>query len=89
IATTAAFALAAIALLTGFQSLLASRLTIAMLVGFLLLVWLPALFADPHNFGNWSEALETFAITASACLVADYLARCPSPASAPASATPA
>ncbi|MGB8521694.1 MAG: hypothetical protein WCD43_01895, partial [Candidatus Acidiferrales bacterium] len=42
IATTAAFALAAIALLTGFQSLLASRLTIAMLVGFLLLVWLPA-----------------------------------------------
>ena len=74
IATTAAFALAAIALLTGFQSLLASRLTIAMLVGFLLLVWLPALFADPHNFGNWSEAIETFAITASSCLVADYLA---------------
>jgi uncharacterized membrane protein YphA (DoxX/SURF4 family) len=74
IATTLAFALAAIALLTGFLALLASRLTVAMLLGFLLLVWLPALFADPHNFGNWSEALETLAITASACLVADYLA---------------
>jgi uncharacterized membrane protein YphA (DoxX/SURF4 family) len=74
IATTVAFALAAIALLTGFLALLASRLTAAMLLGFLLLVWLPALFADPHNFGNWTEALETLAITASAYLVADYLA---------------
>ncbi len=55
IATTAAFALAAIALLTGLMALLASRLTTAMLVGFGLLVWLPALFADPHSFGNWSE----------------------------------
>jgi uncharacterized membrane protein YphA (DoxX/SURF4 family) len=74
IATTVAFALAAIALLTGFLALLASRLTAAMLLGFLLLVWLPALFADPHNFGNWTEALETLAITASAYLVAAYLA---------------
>jgi uncharacterized membrane protein YphA (DoxX/SURF4 family) len=75
IATTVAFALAAIALLTGFQALLASRLTTAMLLVFLLLVWLPALFADPHNFGNWSEALETLAIAASSWLVADFLAR--------------
>ena len=74
IATTLAFAIAAIALLTGFMALLASRLTVAMLLGFLLLVWLPALFADPHNFGNWSEALETLAITGSAWLVADYFA---------------
>jgi uncharacterized membrane protein YphA (DoxX/SURF4 family) len=74
IATTLAFALAAIALLTGFKALLASRLTVAMLLVFLLLVWLPALFAAPHNFGNWSEALETLGITGSALLVADYLA---------------
>jgi uncharacterized membrane protein YphA (DoxX/SURF4 family) len=74
IATTVAFALAAIALLTGFKPLLASRLTTAMLVVFLLLVWLPALFAAPHDFANWSEALETLAIAASAWLVADYLA---------------
>ena len=87
IATTVAFALAAIALLTGFKALLASRLTTAMLLGFELLVWLPALFADPHNFGNWSEALETLAIAGSAWLVADYLARRRS--RAPSGASPA
>jgi uncharacterized membrane protein YphA (DoxX/SURF4 family) len=85
IATTVAFGLAAIALLTGFMALLASRLTVTMLLGFLLLVWLPALLADPHNFVNWSEALETLAIGGSAWLVADYLAHRRSPASAPAS----
>jgi uncharacterized membrane protein YphA (DoxX/SURF4 family) len=75
IATTAAFALAAVALLTGFMARLASRLTTAMLVGFGLLVWLPALFAAPHSFNNWSEAIETLAIAASAWVVADFLDR--------------
>jgi uncharacterized membrane protein YphA (DoxX/SURF4 family) len=84
IATTVAFALAAIALLTGFMALLASRLTAAMLLGFLLLVWLPALLADPHSFVNWSEGLETLAIAGSALIVADYLARVRSPQPAPA-----
>src|SRR6185437_16884896 len=46
IATTAAFALAAIALLTGLMARLAAALTTAMLVGFGLLVWLPALLAN-------------------------------------------
>ncbi|MHB8485895.1 MAG: hypothetical protein ACYDCM_09210 [Candidatus Acidiferrales bacterium] len=73
IATTAAFALAAVALLTGVMALLASRLNTAMLVGFLLLVWLPALFANPHSFVNCSEGLETLAIAASAWIVADFL----------------
>jgi len=73
IATTAAFALAAIALLTGFMARLASRLTTAMIVGFGLLVWLPALFVNPHSFVNWSEGLETLAIAASAWIVADFL----------------
>jgi uncharacterized membrane protein YphA (DoxX/SURF4 family) len=72
-ATTAAFALAAIALLTGFMARLASRLTTAMLVGFALLVWLPALFADPHSFLNWTESVETLGIAASAWMVADFL----------------
>lgn len=75
IATTAAFALAAIALLTGFTSLLASRLTTAMIVGFGLLVWLPALFANPHSSPNWSESTETLGIAASAWIVADFLGR--------------
>ncbi len=75
IATTAAFAFVAIALLTGVMALLASRLNTAMLVGFLLLVWLPALFANPHSFVNWSEGLETLAIAASSWIVADFLGR--------------
>ena len=75
IATTAAFALAALALLTGFMDRLAARLTTVMLVLFGLLVWVPALVAAPHSFENWSEAIETFAIAASAWVVADFLAR--------------
>jgi uncharacterized membrane protein YphA (DoxX/SURF4 family) len=73
IATTVAFALAAIALLTGLMALLASRLTTAMIVGFLLLTWLPTLFANPHSFSNWSESAETLAIAGSAWIVADFL----------------
>ncbi len=75
IATTAAFGCAAIALLTGLIARLASRLTTAMLVGFGLLVWLPALFADPHSFTNWSESVETLGIAGSAWIVADFLGR--------------
>lgn len=85
IATTAAFALAAIALLTGFMARLASRLTTAMIVGFGLLVWLPALVADPHRFLNWSESTETLAIAASAWIVADFLSHRRSAEPAPAS----
>jgi uncharacterized membrane protein YphA (DoxX/SURF4 family) len=73
-ATTIAFALGALALLTGFMARLASQLTIAMIVGFGLMVWLPALFADPHHFVNWAEGTETLGIAASAWIVADYLA---------------
>jgi uncharacterized membrane protein YphA (DoxX/SURF4 family) len=73
IATTVAFAVAAIALLTGFMARLASRLTTAMIIGFGLLVWLPALFADHHNFLNWAEGTETLGIAASAWMVADFL----------------
>ncbi|HEY5095072.1 MAG TPA: MauE/DoxX family redox-associated membrane protein [Candidatus Eremiobacteraceae bacterium] len=75
VATTVAFALAAIALLTGFKARLASRLNTAMLVVFGLLVWLPALFADPHSFENWSESVETLGIAGSAWIVAEFLSR--------------
>jgi uncharacterized membrane protein YphA (DoxX/SURF4 family) len=85
IATTAAFAVAALALLTGFMARLACRLTTAMIVGFGLLVWLPALFANPHSFVNWSESAETLGIAASAWIVADYLGHRRSAESAPAS----
>jgi hypothetical protein len=56
-----------------------------MIVGFGLLVWLPALFADPHSFLNWAEGTETLAIAASAWVVVDFLSYRRSAESAPAS----
>jgi hypothetical protein len=73
VATTVAFALAAVALLVNRMALLATRLLAAMLVIFGLLVWVPALFSDPNNHGNWSETIETFAIAGVAWILADLL----------------
>lgn len=73
IATTVAFELAAVALLTGIKARLAAQLTAAMLAGFGLLVWVPALFANPHEVQNWTESFETLAITATAWIVVEYL----------------
>jgi hypothetical protein len=73
IATTIAFALAAVALLTGLASLLAARLLTAMFVIFGLLVWVPILVKDPHTHANWSETVETFAIAGVAWILADLL----------------
>jgi uncharacterized membrane protein YphA (DoxX/SURF4 family) len=73
ISTTAALALGAIALLTGWFARLSSVLTAAMLAGFGFLVWVPALVADPRSASNWSEGTETFLIAGAAWIVADYL----------------
>ena len=73
VATTVLFALAGIALLTGFRARLAARLNAAMIVGFGLLVWLPAIVGGPRSFNNWSETVETFGIAATACIVAAFL----------------
>lgn len=75
VATTIAFGLAAIALLSGRSALLAARLLTIMLVGFALLVWLPAVFSKPHSLFNWTEGLQTIAIAAAAWIVADFVAR--------------
>jgi uncharacterized membrane protein YphA (DoxX/SURF4 family) len=73
--TTIAFGLAAIALLTGRSALLASRLLTAMIMGFGLLIWLPApiarTFSDPHI--NWAGNAENLAIAGAAWIVADFL----------------
>ncbi|MGA7202847.1 MAG: hypothetical protein WBX26_13535 [Candidatus Cybelea sp.] len=74
IATTIAFALAAIAILSGRRALLASRLLTAMFVVFGLLVWLPALLASPHSHFNWAESTENLAIAAVAWILGDYCA---------------
>jgi hypothetical protein len=71
IATTVAFGLAAIAMLTGIQARLAAYLNAAMVLGFGVLVWLPVLFVDPHTYSNWSETMETFTIAAIAWMAAE------------------
>ena len=73
VATTIAFAMAAIALLSGRVALLAARLLTAMIVGFGFLVWLPAPFADPHKLINWAGNAENLAIAGSGWIVTDYL----------------
>jgi len=75
VATTIAFGLAGIALVAGYQSLLASRLLTLMLVVFVAAIWIPILIADPKTLRNWGEGLETFAIAGVAWLVADLLGR--------------
>jgi hypothetical protein len=45
-----------------------------MLIGFGLLVWLPAPFADPHKLINWAGNAENLAIAGAAWIVADFLA---------------
>lgn len=73
IATTIAFALAAIALLSGRAALLASRLLTIMIIGFGLLVWLPILFADPHKMFNWAGNAENLAIAGAAWIATDFV----------------
>lgn len=73
VTTTIAFALAAIALLTGRSALLASQLLTAMIVGFGLLIWLPAPFAAPHEQISWFGNAQNLSIAGAAWIVADYL----------------
>jgi hypothetical protein len=75
ITTTIAFALAAIAILSGRSAFLASRLLTVMIIGFGLLVWLPALFVDPHKLMNWAGNAENLAIAGAAWIVADFLSQ--------------
>jgi uncharacterized membrane protein len=74
-ATTIFFALAAIALLIGRYALLASRLLTAMVVGFGLLIWVPACVTNPHKLSNWTELAANFGIAGAAWIVADYLGK--------------
>jgi uncharacterized membrane protein YphA (DoxX/SURF4 family) len=75
VTTTIALALAAIAILSGRSALLASQLLTAMLIGFGLLVWLPAPFADLHTLMNWAGNAQNLAITGAAWIIADFLSQ--------------
>lgn len=73
VATTVAFVLAAIAILSGWWALPASVWLTIMLILFGLLVWLPACVTNLHVMSNWTEAANTFAMAASAWIVSGYL----------------
>ncbi|HEX8807105.1 MAG TPA: hypothetical protein VF741_09150 [Candidatus Aquilonibacter sp.] len=75
VTTTVAFALAAIALLSGRFALPAARLTTLMIVLFGVLIWFPAPFGDPHSLTNWAGIAENFGIGGAVWIVADYLSR--------------
>jgi hypothetical protein len=75
ITTTIAFALTAVALLSGHWALLASRLLTAMIVGFGLLVWLPLPFAEPHKLMNWAGNAENLSIAGAAWIVTDSISQ--------------
>ncbi len=75
VATTIAFALAAIALLTGRSALLASVLLTAMIISFGLLIWVPACITHPHVLSNWTENADNLAMAGTAWIVVDYLAK--------------
>ena len=74
-ATTAFFALGAVALLANRKAPLAARLLTAMLLIFGLLVWAPLVLSHPHDPANWSETVETFAIAGAAWVLADLEGR--------------
>lgn len=69
--TTAAFALAAIAMLVNVQSQLAIRSMALMIALFGVFVWVPRLIADPASHGYWSEFALTALIAGASWLVAD------------------
>jgi uncharacterized membrane protein YphA (DoxX/SURF4 family) len=73
ILTTVAFALAAIALLCGYQARLASTLLTVMIALFGFIVWLPLLVSNPHDQSNWGGNAENWAIGGAAWIVADRL----------------
>ena len=69
--TTAAFALAGIALLLDRFAGLASWLLGLMVVLFGIIVWLPRLVAHSSGLGDWSEFAETFLVAGAAWAVAE------------------
>jgi uncharacterized membrane protein YphA (DoxX/SURF4 family) len=75
VTTSVAFALAAVAILSGRSALLASRLLTSMFICFCLLVWLPASIINPYDLSNWYGNADTLAVAGSAWIVADLLSQ--------------
>lgn len=81
-ATTAFFALSALALWVDVLPQLAMQLLAAMLLCFVVFVWPPVLIANPHSAMRWRETTETIAIAGAAWSLAVLLARRRRPAKA-------
>ena len=71
--TTAAFALAAIAILINRQAVLATRLLALMLALFGILVWVPHIIAQPGTLSNWNEIASNYLMTGAALIVSGML----------------
>jgi len=74
-ATTIGFFLAALAILSGIQAPLASRLLTAEIVGFELLVWIPKLLSAPHDHFIWAGNAICTAIAGAVWAVSDSICR--------------
>ena len=73
-ATGTCFVLAGIAILSGVLSVLAARLLSLMLLVFSALVWVPQLFATPHDQLAWGGNAYNLAAASAAWILADWLA---------------
>jgi hypothetical protein len=71
IVTTAAFGLAAVAILLNRQARLAMRLMTLMLGVFGVVIWIPHVVAHPKSHFNWSECALTFLVTGAAWTVSE------------------
>lgn len=67
--------LAGLAIISGVMAGLASRLFTAMLVGFGVLLWLPALIAAPRDHFTWCANAINLALTGAAWAVSDWIVR--------------
>ncbi len=71
VTTAICFLCAAASIFSGILARLATQLLTAMIVGFEVLVWLPKLFATPHDHFIWSANAICLALAAGAWVVAD------------------
>jgi uncharacterized membrane protein YphA (DoxX/SURF4 family) len=83
IATGVAHLMAGIAIVSGMQSVLASRLLTGMFLTFGALVWLPSLLAAPHDHIVWAGNAVNLAMAAAAWVVADWTSELASAGVAP------
>jgi hypothetical protein len=74
LATGVGHSLAGVAILTGIQALIASRLLTAMILSFGALVWAPSLVAHPTTHLFWSGNAINLALAGAAWTVADMIA---------------